>query len=231
MDQQSIRKNEQAIENNQKVEKAVKEQAKLLVKMGCLSKSDADYFTRNWLLMIPSWQSRQYQNAVSLLEHYRSLRWKISDNITDVAEESGLKVHGDLLYDNVHALLREISDAQGCEQNITRLESVVRSAELSIKMLEYADYALERVHTYPDGGDEMFNVLYHTYVCEETVLEQKEKKQPFYKLLSMGKSTYYDIRRRGMKLFSECIWGLPKMDIQDYVLFCMLIEKKHGFSK
>lgn len=226
MDGKVVRKNVELIEENQMVEKAIREQSKLLAKLGCLSKDDAEYYARNWFNMMPSWQERKFQNAAALLDNYRELRWAISGNITDVAKESGLNITGDLLYENVHALVQEISDAEGCARDLTRLQSVIKSAELSVKLLQYADYALERVHSHPDNGQIMFDVLFGTYVSEESAVAFRDNKIPYYKYLKMSKTTYYENRRRGLKLFSKCIWGLSTMGIEDYIMLCMLVEKR-----
>lgn len=224
MDQQSIRKNEQVIEKSLTVEKAIKEQTKLLVQMGCLNQADADYIICNWQIMMPDWKLRQYQNAVSLLEHYHDTKWAISRNITDVAKEHGLNVTGDLLHDNVNVLVNEISDAQGCEKDITQLESVIRSAELSVKMLQYVDFALECIKEYPSGGREMYDVLFNTYVSNDTV--QLPDGQRIYDFMKLSKSTYYKIRKRALELFSACIWGRASRNTMEYIMLCMMAEKR-----
>lgn len=223
MNQQEIRNNEQAIEENVKAEKVIKEQAKLLVKMGCLSQDDADYIVRNWQMLMPNWKMRQYQNAASLLEHYRDTKWAISRNITDVAKEHGLNVSGNLLYDNVKTLVDEISDAQGCEQNITQLESVIRSSELSVRMLQYVDFAVECIKTYPNNGEQLYEVLFNTYISEDTA--QLSDKQHVFDVLKLSKTTYYKLRKKALEIFSACIWRSAQKNTMEYIMLCMMAEK------
>lgn len=223
MDQQIARKNEEVIEENRLAEKAIREQSKLLVKMGYLEQEDADYIVRNWQIVKSDWKLRQYQNAVSLLEHYRDSKWAISRNITDVAKEHGLNVVGDLLHDNINALVKEISDAQGCERDIMQLESVIRSSELSVKMLQYVDFALECIKEYPGGGQEMYDVLFNTYVSNDTI--QLPDGRHVYEFMKLSKSTYYKIRRRALELFSGCIWGRASRNTMEYIVLCMMAEK------
>lgn len=230
MDQQDIKKNQQVIDENSRVEKAIREQSKTLVKMGCLSEEEADYYAHNWINMMPSWQQRKYQNAATLLESYRDLRWAISDNIGYIATEKGLNVSGDLLYQNVHELVREISDAEGCgrDRDMGQLRSAIQSAELSVKMLEYVDRALEHIREKPDNGKLLFDILFYTYVSKDAEKKLREEGIPYYQYLKMGKSAYYKNRRKALTLFATCVWGITNLDVKDYITFCMLIEKKHA---
>ena len=145
-------------------EKIIKEQTTLLIKHQLMTKEEAQYYVENWERLQPEWESHKFQNAYALLSNYRDLRWAISDNIGYIAVEQGLDVAGDLLYQNVDKLAQEISDAVGCEEDVSQLRSAVESAELSCKMLKYADRALEHIREYPDGGQLLFDVLYYTFI-------------------------------------------------------------------
>lgn len=143
-----------------------------------------------------------YKNTTELLKNYREIKWSI-----EIAGE-------ELACDIEHRYLMSVGDylealyGAGVEQRYDRrIESLVQSAEISVRMLSALHAAVEKIRDKHEKGEEYYYILYYTFLYKsklslEQILSCLAAKGYIYE-----DRTYYRRRTEAVEVLSVVLWG------------------------
>ncbi len=177
-------------------------------------------------------QARLYllKNTEKLLQNFNAMKWATVSRVEDTLQERGIGARtSDLLSDKVDKLVEALSDQVGTandpdtERSLRRSREALRSAQLSIELIERVERTLERIRTYPSGGETYYDVLKATYFSNEPI-----STEDLCKDLSMSKSIYFARRREAVKLFGMLLWSLTNPHLE---LFAQILHMEGWATK
>lgn len=155
---------------------------------------------------------RLYQNTQVLLENYQMIVWVVQ-NFPDTIAEDLNEPMGE-----VDTLLDRI-DLEFSMEN-QRLENRIRSIAKSKVLIDRVNEALTMLRTKPGDGEEMYQVIYKTYINPD----YKDVWDLFDKL-SLSRRRYYYLRENAFMLMSLVLWSGPTSEISRWLEILTMLEE------
>lgn len=157
-------------------------------------------------------KKRLYQNTQVLLENYQMIVWVVQ-NFPDTIAEDLSEPMGEV--DN---LLDRIDLEFSLENQ--RLENRIRSIAKSRVLIDRVNEALTMLRTKPGDGEEMYQVIYKTYINPD----YKDVWDLFDKL-SLSRRRYYYLRENAFMLMSLVLWSGPTSEISRWLEILTMLEE------
>lgn len=157
-------------------------------------------------------KKRLYQNTQVLLENYQMIVWVVQ-NFPDTIAEDLNEPMGE-----VDTLLDRI-DLEFSMEN-QRLENRIRSIAKSKVLIDRVNEALTMLRTKPGDGEEMYQVIYKTYINPD----YKDVWDLFDKL-SLSRRRYYYLRENAFMLMSLVLWSGPTSEISRWLEILTMLEE------
>lgn len=167
------------------------------------------------------------QNTEKLLRNFHAMKWATLSRVEDTLQERGVGARtSDLLIsDKVDKMVRALSDQVGTandpdtERGLRRSREALRSAQLSLELIERVEHTLEHIKSFPSMGDVYFSVLQATYFSDTPA-----NSEDIIKELSMSKTVYFARKREAVKLFSTLLWPISNPHLSLYAQILSLEE-------
>ena len=101
-----------------------------------------------------------------------------------------------------------------------RLENRIRSIAKSRVLIDRVNEALTMLRTKPGDGEEMYQVIYKTYINPD----YKDVWDLFDKL-SLSRRRYYYLRENAFMLMSLILWAGPTSEISRWLEIIAMLEE------
>ncbi len=152
-----------------------------------------------------------YHNTLLLLQNYRTLVWMMECFPETVAEEL------DKPFSDVDELLEQmdLQLAMGNRKLETRLEGTKKSRLLMDRVNE----ALTVLRQKPKNGDELYKLIYLTYIGPETLTH----RELIYRL-ALSSRQYYRLREQAITILSIRLWSAPSADVDFWLDMLTFLE-------
>ena len=152
-----------------------------------------------------------YHNTQLLLEHYQTIIWVIQSFPDMIAQELNAPM------EKTDDLLERI-DLALCLEN-RRLENQIRSIAKTKMLIDRVNEALTMVRSKPGNGEEMYQVIYQTYIKPDF-----SNIPDLCAKLAMSKRRYYSLRDNAFKLISLILWSGPTSEAARWVEILAILE-------
>ena len=152
-----------------------------------------------------------YHNTLLLLQNYRTLVWMMECFPETVAEEL------DKPFSDVDELLEQmdLQLAMGNRKLETRLEGTKKPRLLMDRVNE----ALTVLRQKPKNGDELYKLIYLTYIGPETLTH----RELIYRL-ALSSRQYYRLREQAITILSIRLWSAPSADVDFWLDMLTFLE-------
>ena len=137
-----------------------------------------------------------YQNAKLMLEQYRTVIWRLNQEINDM----NAAVEYDLCTD-LFSYIDALADID-INQKSKRLKSRLASLENSKSLVCMIDYSIEILKNYPNKGDIYFNLIKDRFL-----LPQPVKVEYILINYSISRRTYYRDIHKAIEIIGTILWG------------------------
>lgn len=142
------------------------------------------------------------KNTLELLKNYREIKWSI--------EIAGAELKQDVeqrYFMPVEDYLDALYGA-GVEQRYDRrIESLAKSAEMSVRMLSVLHLALEKIKDKHERGEEYYYVLYYSFLYKSKLSLAQIISCLAAKGFVYEDRTYYRRRNEAIEVLSVVLWG------------------------
>ncbi len=149
----------------------------------------------------------RYHDTWRLLKKYRDVVWSMELSVQQLKKEFESEYEC-----SIDDFLESVYMA-GADLSGTEIESHARSIERSNKMLKLVNGAVELLRTRHKNGEELYWVLYYTYLSPQqlrNVGEIMEQLRPHISDVSIP--TYYRRRQQAVAALSSVLWGYSSQD-------------------
>ena len=155
---------------------------------------------------------RLYQNTQVLMENYQTIVWVVQNFPDTIAEELNEP------FEEVDNLIERVDLEFSLENQ--RLENRIRSIAKSRVLIDRVNEALTMLRTKPGDGEEMYQVIYKTYINPDykDVLDLFDK-------LSLSRRRYYYLRENAFMLMSLILWAGPTSEISRWLEIIEMLEE------
>jgi len=149
----------------------------------------------------------RYHDTWRLLKKYRDVVWSVELSVQQLRKEFENEYEC-----SIDDFLESVYMA-GADLSGTDIENHARSIERSNKMLKLVNGAVELLRTRHKNGEELYWVLYYTYLSPQqlrNVGEIMEQLRPHISDVSVP--TYYRRRQQAVAALSSVLWGYSSQD-------------------
>lgn len=148
-----------------------------------------------------------YHNTEILLKRYREVVWSIE--VSAAQAKMNLELELDCGLDE----LLKFSQTAGIDLSGTNIQEQLRTVERNRKMIKIIDQSAEMLKTRYGDGELYYWILYYTYLSPK----QYKKIEDIIKLVAEKKEeiswkTYFDRRKKAIKVLSNILWGFTTKD-------------------
>ena len=148
-----------------------------------------------------------YHNTEILLKRYREVVWSIE--VSAAQAKMNLELELDCGLDE----LLKFSQTAGIDLSGTNIQEQLRTVERNRKMIKIIDQSVEMLKTRYGDGELYYWILYYTYLSPK----QYKKIEDIIKLVAEKKEeiswkTYFDRRKKAIKVLSNILWGFTTKD-------------------
>lgn len=148
-----------------------------------------------------------YHNTEILLKRYREVVWSIE--VSAAQAKMNLELELDCGLDE----LLKFSQTAGIDLSGTNIQEQLRIVERNRKMIKIIDQSVEMLKTRYGDGELYYWILYYTYLSPK----QYKKIEDIIKLVAEKKEeiswkTYFDRRKKAIKVLSNILWGFTTKD-------------------
>ena len=157
-------------------------------------------------------RKRLYHNTQVLMENYQTIVWVVQNFPDTIAEELNEPM------EDTDRLLGRIDLELALENQ--RLENRIRSIAKTRILIDRVNEALTMLRTKPGNGEEMYQVIYQTYINPD----YKDVWELFGKL-SMSRRRYYFLRENAFMLMSLILWAGPTSEISRWLEIIDMLEE------
>lgn len=154
---------------------------------------------------------KAYHNTQVLLGQYRLIIWVLSCVPGEIAQELYLPV-GD-----VDALASKLDMELALENK--RVESRLSAMMKTRFLVDRIHEALSVLKKKPGNGDQLYDVLYVTYIDPV-----ERKHDEILKHLQMTSRTYYRLRKEALMIMSIRLWSAPSGDIESWLEVLTILQ-------
>ena len=153
-----------------------------------------------------------YHNTQLLMENYQTIVWVVQNFPETIAEELNEP------FEEVDNLIERVDLEFSLENQ--RLENRIRSIAKSRVLIDRVNEALTMLRTKPGDGEEMYQVIYKTYINPDykDVLDLFDK-------LSLSRRRYYYLRENAFMLMSLILWAGPTSEISRWLEIIAMLEE------
>lgn len=137
-----------------------------------------------------------YQNAKLMLEQYRTVIWRLNQDINDM----DAVVEYDLCTD-LFSYIDALADID-TNQKSKRLKNRLTSLENSKSLVCMIDYATEILKKYPNKGEMYFNLINDRFLMPQPV-----KVEEILVNYSISRRTYYRDIHKAIEIIGTILWG------------------------
>ena len=156
-------------------------------------------------------KNKLYQNTQILLENYQTIVWVVQNFPDTIAEELNEPMN------EVDSLLDRIDIELSLENQ--RLENRIRSIAKSRALIDRVNEALTMIRTKPGDGEEMYQVIYQTYINPDFA-----DVWDLFSKLALSRRRYYYLRENAFKLMSLILWAGPTTQIARWWEILQMLE-------
>ena len=153
-----------------------------------------------------------YHNTQLLMENYQTIVWVVQNFPDTIAEELNEP------FEEVDNLIERVDLEFSLENQ--RLENRIRSIAKSRVLIDRVNEALTMLRTKPGDGEEMYQVIYKTYINPD----YKDVWDLFDKL-SLSRRRYYYLRENAFMLMSLILWAGPTSEISRWLEIIEMLEE------
>ena len=153
-----------------------------------------------------------YHNTQLLMENYQTIVWVVQNFPDTIAEELNEP------FEEVDNLIERVDLEFSLENQ--RLENRIRSIAKSRVLIDRVNEALTMLRTKPGDGEEMYQVIYKTYINPD----YKDVWDLFDKL-SLSRRRYYYLRENAFMLMSLILWAGPTSEISRWLEIIAMLEE------
>lgn len=148
-----------------------------------------------------------YHNTEILLKRYREVVWSIE--VSAAQAKMNLELELDCGLDE----LLKFSQTAGIDLSGTNIQEQLRTVERNRKMIKIIDQSVEMLKTRYGDGELYYWILYYTYLSPK----QYKKIEDIIKLVAekteeISWKTYFDRRKKAIKVLSNILWGFTTKD-------------------
>ena len=148
-----------------------------------------------------------YHNTEILLKRYREVVWSIE--VSAAQAKMNLELELDCGLDE----LLKFSQTAGIDLSGTNIQEQLRTVERNRKMIKIIDQSAEMLKTRYGDGELYYWILYYTYLSPK----QYKKIEDIIKLVAekteeISWKTYFDRRKKAIKVLSNILWGFTTKD-------------------
>ena len=137
-----------------------------------------------------------YQNAKLMLEQYRTVIWRLNQDIKDM----DAAVEYDLCTD-LFSYIDALADID-TNQKSKRLKNRLTSLENSKSLVCMIDYATEILKKYPNKGEIYFNLINDRFLMTQPV-----RVEEILVNYSISRRTYYRDIHKAIEIIGTILWG------------------------
>jgi len=137
-----------------------------------------------------------YQNAKLMLEQYRTVIWRLNQDIKDM----DAVVEYDLCTD-LFSYIDALADID-TNQKSKRLKNRLTSLENSKSLVCMIDYATEILKKYPNKGEIYFNLINDRFLMTQPV-----RVEEILVNYSISRRTYYRDIHKAIEIIGTILWG------------------------
>lgn len=141
--------------------------------------------------------TEMFQNAKTLLEIYKKVKFRVEGNLVDIDAELYME-------DRQHLtnLVHSIIDFDTTIEK-KRIQEKLVSNSMNLCLLEVMEDALLITKKYPEDGELYYKLLRYRYFDPF-----KNTNQNIMEMLDMTYSTYYRKMNKAVQLYSAMLWGI-----------------------
>lgn len=148
-----------------------------------------------------------YHNTEILLKRYREVVWSIE--VSAAQAKMNLELELDCGLDE----LLKFSQTAGIDLSGTNIQEQLRTVERNRKMIKIIDQSAEMLKTRYGDGELYYWILYYTYLSPK----QYKRIEDIIKLVAekteeISWKTYFDRRKKAIKVLSNILWGFTTKD-------------------
>lgn len=154
---------------------------------------------------------KAYHNTQVLLGQYRLIIWVLSCVPGEIAQELHVPVN------DVDALASRLDMELALENK--RVESRLSAMMKTRFLVDRIHEALSILKKKPGNGDQLYDVLYVTYIDPV-----ERKHDEILKHLKMTSRTYYRLRREALMIMSIRLWSAPSGDIEAWLEVLTILQ-------
>lgn len=166
----------------------------------------------------------------TLLDVYRPCVWTLSDSANDIHDKLADLCMNTLIESPAKKTAAEMFQAiidYDVDISAKPVEKQIRSFSKTYKLILIADDALSKLHSFPVYGESYFNLLYELYF--NTNLPAKPSASSVMdKLGYYDTKTFYNHRKKAIKLFNSIIWDSYASDLQE--LLSIIAQKAQAYG-
>lgn len=153
-----------------------------------------------------------YHNTLLLLKHYRTIAWLLECFPDTIAQE----------LDQPFDTLDQLIDRLDMEMAIgnKKLENRLAGIEKSRIILDRVNEALTVLKKKPDDGQQLYDLIYLTYIAPETLNHQ----ELLYRL-NLSSRHYYRCREQAVNILSLRLWSAPAKDVGVWLDLISMLEQ------
>jgi len=141
--------------------------------------------------------AKKFHNAKLLLKLYKDVVWRTEENLRDLDS----KVYS-LGGRRLSELIDFLSIGFDTEIDRQRIEEKLCSIIETKYLVEIVDKALMKLKSYPDRGEQYFEIIYKQYIIKYSYGESD-----LLESLNMDRSTFYRRKREAINLIGIILWG------------------------
>jgi len=154
---------------------------------------------------------KMYHNTELMLQHYRDIMWVLECFPSNIAEELGKPLH------NLDALLSHVSSEIGMDNR--KLENRLKSISKTRVLIDHFNEALTILKKKPNGGQELYDILYNTYIIPE-----KLSHIDLLYRLDISTRHYYRLRKQAINILSIRLWTAPVGEMDSWLEVLTILE-------
>ena len=145
-----------------------------------------------------------YHNTKLLLQLYSKVFWRIEHSLKEMDSEC--------LYLNRNNLAEAIGSLLDMNTDLDRLnlESRLESLDVSRIILELINKALMLLRTYPEKGEQCFDILNKMYIISSPYSEND-----LLEYLNIGRTTLYKEKKEAIHMLGVILWGFVIPDLNE----------------
>ena len=154
-----------------------------------------------------------YHNTLLLLSNYRNILWQTDSELDTIAAELNLPLQ------KLDAVLSRIDAEIGMENR--RLELRLERLAKTRQLLDRINDALTTLKYKPDNGLLLYDLIYMTYISEETL----HQTDVLYRL-NISRRHYYRLKEQAVSIISLRLWSVPSSNIDLWLDLVSMLSGK-----